>query len=231
MRKIILICLIVSSFMSMTAQWRIGITAGASYNNCSIDNHYMSDWHYKGTWGNIFPASVNLGTIGIMGQYDLNDWLGIRADVNLTMKNHQEYRTLVLTDYEVINHYLQLPIMASFSCGNQKLRGFFNLGFYTGFWLLSYDEGSERQLLSSTTMTGTLKNEFDNERDQRFDLGLVGGTGFEWRFKFRNKNWSWQIVEARIYYSTISTQKDYMKIKDPRYNTTLVLQSGLCYFF
>ena len=229
MRKIILICLIVSSFMSMTAQWRIGITAGASYNNCSIDNHYMSDWHYEGTWGNIIPGNLNLGTFGIMGQYDINDWLGIRTDINLTMKNHREYRTLISTNYEVMNHYLQLPLMASFSCGNQKLRGFFNLGFYTGFWLDSHNDGIMDNKYTSVK-TGYWKNEFDNVRDQRLDLGLVGGAGFEWRFIFLNKYWSWQIFEARIYYSTISTQKDYMKIKDPRYNTTLVLQSGLIYF-
>ena len=92
------------------------------------------------------------------------------------------------------------------------------------------DYGNQQFLMSSTTMSGTFKKEFVEKRDQRFDFGLVGGLGVEWRFKLLKKDWAWQIIEARIYYSTLSTQKDYMKIRDPRYNTTLALQSGLCYF-
>ena len=38
-------------------------------------------------------------------------------------------------------------------------------------------------------------------------------------------------VEARCYYSFISTVKQYMDIKDYRYNTTIGLQAGFSYIF
>ena len=233
MKRLFLFFFVISNCISVAAQWRVGITAGATYNDYSIDNHYMSDWHYKGAWGKLPTGSyyVYLSTLGIMGQYDITDWLGVRADLNWAMKDHRQYRTMVSTDYETLNSYLQLPIMASFSFGGDKIRGFLNTGFYTDYWLSSYDYGEQQFPMTGVGMYGKFRNEFDSERDQRFDFGFVGGAGIEWRFNFLKQNWTWQIIEARVYYSTTSTQKDYMKIKDPRYNTTFALQSGLCYFF
>ena len=232
MKKTLFFILFFLYTLMSNAQWRIGITGGATYNQYSIDNHYMSDWHFKGAWGKIPTNGYNIyiSTLGLMGQYDFCDWFGIRADFNWTMKDHRQYRTMLPTDYETLNSYIQLPIMVSFSFGGQKVRGFLNAGIYGGYWLCSYDYGNQQFLMSSTTMSGTFKKEFVEKRDQRFDFGLVGGLGVEWRFKLLKKDWAWQIIEARIYYSTLSTQKDYMKIRDPRYNTTLALQSGLCYF-
>jgi hypothetical protein len=49
----------------------------------------------------------------------------------------------------------------------------------------------------------------------------------EYRFA---SHWAAQ-AEMRYYYSVVSTQKDYMRVKDPKYNSTLALQAGVCYFF
>lgn len=223
MKKIAFTLVVISFSLVVNAQWRIGGTVGATYNLYSRHNHYMSDWHYQGAWGRV--RNVYFGSLGIMGQYDVNDWLGIRADLNWTMKNHRQYRTMISKDYETQNSYIQLPVMASFSFGGQKLRGFINAGFYTGYWLVSEDYGTVNNNKYIYT------NDFEGKRDQRIDFGCVGGVGLEWRFKIKNKDWAWQILETRLYYSTKSIQKDYMKIKDPRYNTTIALQSGLCYFF
>lgn len=221
MKRDVFILMFLTYSLMVNAQWRIGITGGATYNHYTIDNHYMSDWHYKGAWG---------GTAGLMGQYDFNDWFGVRVDLNWTMKNHQQYRTMISTDYETWNNYIQLPVMASFNFGSQRVVGFLTVGVYGGYWLNSWNHGTQ-QFMASNTISDTYKNEFVEERDQRFDCGFVGGIGIEWRFKILKQNWAWQIIETRIYYSAKSTQKDYMKINDPKYNTTLALQSGLCYFF
>lgn len=233
MKRIVLLLVFIVSTLSIKAQWRIGIMGGASYNYYTIDTHYMTDWHYKGAWGMIpmNDCDVYIGTYGFMGQYDFNDWFGLRADICVTMKNHRQYRTMVSTDYQTINKYLQLPVMSSFSFGGKRLRGFLNSGIYGGYWLSSYDYGKQQFLMSNIDISGNVKNIFDDKRDQRFDFGLVEGMGLEWRFNMFEQDWAWQIIEARLYYSTQSTQKDYMRIKTPRYNTTLVLQSGLCYFF
>lgn len=221
-KKVLGISILLLIPLLANAQWRIGLTAGGTYNTYSRDAHYMNDWHYEGAWG---------GTIGVMGQYDVTNWFGLRADLNWAMKNHRQYRTLVRTDYNTFNGYVQMPVLASFSFGNPKLKGFVNLGVYGGYWLNSSESGKWEFPIANATVTGTYDVSFDDRRDQRFDYGLVGGIGLEWRFKLMKQNWAWQIFEARIYYSTQSIQKDYMKVKDPRYNTTLAIQSGFCYFF
>lgn len=209
-KKSTIIIMFLAYSLISSAQWRIGATGGATYNHHSVVNHYKSDRHYKDEWG---------VTFGFMGQYELCDWFGMRADLNWTMKNHRQYMREVSVDNGnfhsqtrellVPNWYVQLPVMASFNVGGKKIRGYLNTGIYGGYWLCNG------------------KNEFVKERDQRYDYGFVGGAGLEWRWK---RNWALQI-ENGIYYSTKSTQKDYMRIKDPRYNTTLALQGGLCYFF
>ena len=180
----------------------------------------MTDWHYKGQWG---------WTLGLTAQYDINDWLGIRADMNWTQKNHRQYRTGFMSgiDYDTWNSYLQLPVMASFSFGGQKVRGFLNLGVYGGYWLSSRLKGSYLNSFSHEASKVDESAEFNDERDQRLDFGLTGGIGVEYRFA---RQWVAQI-ETRLYYSTISTQKNYMQLKDPKYNTTIAFQAAIYYFF
>ena len=43
-------------------------------------------------------------------------------------------------------------------------------------------------------------------------------------------HWAAQ-VEMRYYYSFVSTQKDYQRVHDPRYNSTLAVQAGVWYCF
>lgn len=193
---------------------------GGAWNHYAIDKHYMTDWHYEGQWG---------WTLGVTGQYDFNDWLAVRADLNMTQKNHRQYRTgnLAYTDYDTRNNYLQLPVMASFSFGGKKIRGFLNLGVYGGYWMSSRLKGSFYNTFSNRISKVDESVEFNSDRDQRLDCGLVGGLGVEYRFA---RHWAAQ-VESRCYYSTTSTQKNYMLLKDPRYNTTIGLQAAVCYIF
>jgi hypothetical protein len=201
------------------AQWRAGVTTGGAWNHYSINKHYMDDWDYEGKWGL---------TIGATGQYNFYDWLAVRADFNWTQKNHRQYRHLLNSvDYDTRNDYLQLPVMASFSFGSKQVRGFLNLGAYGGYWCSSRNRGTYYDAAIDATYNIDESVEFIDERDQRWDAGLVGGIGIEYVFA---KHWAAQ-VEARCYYSTTSIQKDYMQIKDPKYNTTIGLQAAICYIF
>lgn len=201
------------------AQWRVGVNGGATYNHSTISKHYMTDFQWKDRWG---------VTLGVMGQYDVNDWLGVRAELDWTQKNYQLTRQIFSNlDYKYVNNYLQLPVMASFSFGGKQLRGFCNAGVYGGYWLTSGREGTDFNNSSEKVYEFSENIEFNDERDQRFDFGFVGGIGLEYRFCQR---WAAQ-VEMRYYYSTVSTQKDYMRLSDPRYNSTLGVQAGLWYSF
>ena len=68
---------------------------------------------------------------------------------------------------------------------------------------------------------------FNTEKDNRLDLGLTGGLGLEYGF---SRRWAVQL-EARGYYSPTSQVKQYMRVKDYRYDTTLVLQAACLYRF
>ena len=201
------------------AQWRVGVNGGATYNHSTISKHYMTDFQWDDRWG---------VTFGVMGQYDVNDWLGVRAELDWTQKNYRLTRQILSNlDYKYVNNYLQLPVMASFSFGGKQLRGFCNAGVYGGYWLTSGREGTDFNNSSEKVYEFSENIEFNDERDQRFDFGFVGGIGVEYRFCQR---WAAQ-VEMRYYYSTVSTQKDYMRLSDPRYNSTLGVQAGLWYNF
>ena len=132
-----------------------------------------------------------------------------------------------ISDYKYVNNYLQLPVMASFSFGGQKLRGFCNLGVYGGYWLSSNYSGVDYNSFVGAPYDVKGHVDFNSDRDQRWDCGFVGGLGVEYRFA---RHWGAQ-VEARYYYSTTSVQKQYMRVKDYRYNSTLALQAGVSYFF
>lgn len=205
--------------MVASAQWRIGAQVGASCNHFVIDKQYQTDYQYKDRWGM---------TVSLTGQYDFKDWLAVRAELNWTQKNHRQTRyQLSQLNYRYFNNYLQLPVMASFSFGGQKLRGFCNLGVYAGYWLSSRREGTDYNSFTGKPYIIREDVKFNSDRDQRMDAGLLGGLGMEYRIA---RHWVAQ-VEVRYYYSTVSTQKDYMRVKDPRYNSTLALQLGGSYLF
>lgn len=219
------------------AQWRIGLTGGATINHYTIDKHYMEDWHYSNGWGTTF---------GISSQYNFLKLkkmkVGVRADLNWLQKNHREYRTTILDikvqtesgnlvnpiDFKVKNDYIQLPIMATVNYGG-RFHCFADVGFYGGYWCKSSLNGRLGEAYSITEVVAKLLSDndkdfiFDNERDQRYEFGLVGGIGGGWRFA---NHWDVQI-EVLWYRGLTSTQKNYMRTKDPRYNDTFVFQAGL----
>ena len=205
--------------MTASAQWRVGVTGGADYNVFSMNKQYLTDYEIDGRWG---------VTLGVSGQYDINSWLGVRADLNWTQKNHRIHRMILKDmDYKVQNDYLQLPVMATFSVGGQKLRGFCNLGVYAGYWLSSHRKGSDYNSFGKYTWDFNEKVSFNSESDQRWDCGFVGGIGLEYHI---TPHWAAQ-AELRHYYSTTSTTKQYMRVKDYRYNNTTAIQIGGYYIF
>lgn len=220
LRKKIAMALV--AFLMVTtaqAQWRVGVTGGADYNVFNMDQQYMTDYKVDGRWG---------VTLGITGQYNVTDWFGVRADLNWTQKNYRHSRVVYSdVDYKLTNNYLQLPVMASFSFGGERLRGFCNLGVYGAYWLNSHRKGTDWNTFSDRTFSFDEKVEFYDKRDQRWDCGLVGGIGLEYLI---TRHWAAQ-AEVRYYYSTISTTKQYMRNKDYRYHSTTAIQLGINYIF
>ena len=137
------------------------------------------------------------------------------------------------------DHYLSLPVMARFSFGGEKLRGFLHAGGYMGYWADSRVKGTEiswDNLIDDFLADNESfvfapydrRYEFISKRDNRFDAGLVGGVGVCYRI---HPNIELE-AEGRCYYALTSTTKDYMKhTKQPQYNTTFTIQAGVKYCF
>lgn len=218
MKKVLTVLALMLPMMAFS-QWRMGVNGGVDLNHYIIDKQFQTDYQFKDRWGL---------TMGVMGQYDVNDWLGIRAELNWTQKNYKQKRVVYnIMEHRYVNNYLQLPVMASFSFGGEQVRGFVNAGMYGGYWLNSSRKGFDTSTFSGRSYDFTEKMEFNNKRDQRWDIGFVGGGGVEYRFA---RHWAAQ-VEVRYYYSTTSVQKDYTGFKDPRYHSTLAMQAGVWYCF
>lgn len=220
-------CLALAAVLPATAQWRVGLTAGYSRNTLSVDTGYAYDLRYEARGG---------FTAGIPVQYDFRDWFGLRADLVFVQKGQKMHRTdaykAIYTDTR--NNYLQLPVMANFSFGGQRVRGFLNAGGYVGGWLSSHRKGVTMRLFSDEEGddSGAVspanryefdeKAPFDSRRDNRFEAGLVGGVGVSYRVAPRVE----LQAEGRCYYALTDMQKNYMKFHTPRYNTTFVVQVG-----
>jgi opacity protein-like surface antigen len=218
MKKLLFLLFLMLPFTA-SAQWRVGANVGASFNHPTIDRQYMTDLQYKDRWGI---------TTGLMGQYDFNEWLGVRAELNLTQKNYRQTRTVIQgQDYKFLNNYLLMPVMASFGFGSEKIRGFCNVGVYGGYWLNASRKGEDYNSFTKDYFTFSESMDFDKYQDQRWDCGFVGGLGLEYRFCNR---WGAQ-VEARYYYSTTSFRKEMPHLNDKRYHSTFGLQAGVMYFF
>lgn len=234
MKRIIISALILLAAifpMQIAAQWKVGATAGYDYNHYSIDTQYAYDLNFNNRGG---------ATVGVLGEYGFKDWFGLRAELVYLQKGHKMDRLYNETSQQRRDHYLEFPIMARFSFGSQKIRGFLHAGGYVGYWMTSHVKGVERSLTYNPDKQIEYEEEpneiysykksyvFDSRRDNRFDAGLLGGIGVSYRVLPQLE----VEVEGRCYYSLTSTTKDYMEYsKQPRYNTTVAIQTGVKYCF
>ncbi len=208
-----------NSFDAGKGKWRIGVSGGYTSNSYQKYNGYQSDWQQTKRGG---------ATAGISGQYDLNDWFGLRADLMWTQKNYHAARALMLMECNYTNDYIQLPVMASFSFGGEKVRGFFNAGVYGGYWMGSRVNGYTLNVISqipneSFNQSGMI----DSRRDNRYVVGCVAGAGVEINLA---PQWSVQ-TELRYYYDTTSQVQTEQNGYNGRYNSTLALQATAYYHF
>lgn len=203
------------------SRWKVGVAVGYTNNSYSMNNSYQSDWQQSNRGG---------VAVGLTGQYNFVDWFGVRMDLQWMQRNYRNSRALVVDKYNYTNDYLQIPLVADFSFGGKKLRGFFDAGVYGGCWLSSRVKGMGTNVfhaLDATLEPISQSGMIDGRRDNRMVFGYVGGMGLEYRFL---PQWSCQ-VECRYFYDATSQVKQYQAIKDYRYNGTLVIQAGAAYHF
>ena len=219
-RRILAVCVLSATAMTVSAQWRLGIYAGIDHCNHELSNGYAYTNLINGKSGGIF---------GIMGQYNFCDWFGVRADINLQNRNYNAIYSLELDRYRYRNTYVTLPILANFSFGSQQLRGYVNAGGYIAHWISKKVECQQvLNPLDRGDEAETSEPSDFGKADRRFDAGLAGSIGI-----------SYLVLpelainaEGSIYYGLVNSHKTGSSyFKQPAYDTTLGLTIGVAYIF
>ncbi|MBQ0015370.1 MAG: PorT family protein [Bacteroidales bacterium] len=205
--------------------WSVGITGGFCTNTPSIQvPDYASYITYKSGDG---------ATVGITGRYQIAKWLAARASMVWIQKNYKMDRmgyngsNIINTNYT--NNYISLPLAVQVQVG-YPFRLFAFAGGYVGYWLSGHRSGNTftmNYLLYGDVESTNFDTdwEFNDERDNRFDAGLMFGGGAS----FSIKNKIEVSAEAAYYYGLTDTQKQYMLYMRPHYNSTLAIQASILY--
>lgn len=216
------------------AQLSVGIEGGYTRNYLQTNNANRDFTNY--TPGNGF-------TVGIPVQYKLSNWFAIALDPSYMQKNYLQQRSSFYQGtYQIsTNSYAQLPVMAHFMFGGNKIQGFFNLGAYAGYWITGHVKGRMPNVLNpvdSVTATNSFyyyssaysyneKYAFDTRRDNRIEGGWIAGAGVNYAI---NDKYS-VFAEGRMMQSITDMQKKYMVNQTPKYNNTYSANLGILVSF
>lgn len=139
-------------------------------------------------------------TAGVMFRYIEEKHFGLIAELNMTQRGWKE--NFEESDYKYSHRftYLELPIMTHIFFGNQRIKGFFNLGPEINVMLgngiksnFAYQDAADMEYFINDTrhieqMTMDIKN--------RFDYGICGGAGMEINLNAKHS----LLLEGRFYY-------------------------------
>lgn len=139
-------------------------------------------------------------TAGVMFRYIEEKNFGLIAELNMTQRGWKE--ALDESDYQYSHRftYLELPIMTHIFFGNQRVKGFFNLGPEINVMLgdgissnFSYQTAGDLDyFINNTRHIEQMTMDVNN----RFDYGICGGAGMEVNLNAKHS----LLLEGRFYY-------------------------------
>lgn len=223
-------CTLVLNSVQAQQHWSIGIDVGYTNNEfyTNISNYEYS--YYKKEGGCIISMPL---------QYAVRDWFAIQAEPGFIQKSFSLWQTLQTaepTHLKSTYEYLQLPVMAHFSFGSHKWKGFMNIGGYSAYWVSGHIKGTEVDNYNVPFYPPALlylpqkvdsKYEFDDRRDRRLQFGFLAGAGVEYMLCAKYS----VFAESRYYQDQTEQQKSYMHNQVPRYNNTIAITAGCIYHF
>ena len=218
----------------LKAQLYLGIEAGGNKNYLVTSNQAQAFTNYDPKGGFSF---------GVPLLYQYNDWFALQSGLSYTQKNYQITRTGYFQGIyqKNTNSYLELPILAHFSFGDEQLKGFINLGGYAAYWMSDHLKGVETNVLNtvdSSSASNTLSTntgsygysysepyQFSTLKDKRLELGWIAGAGISYETISGHRF----LIEGRYTSSVTDQQKNYQLNQIPRYNSTWGISIG-CLF-
>lgn len=139
-------------------------------------------------------------TAGVMFRYVEEKNFGLVAELNVTQRGWKENLEESEYNYSHRFTYLELPIMTHIYFGNQRVKGFFNLGPEINLMLgdgisSNFDyqaAGDMDYFITSTRHIEQMTMDINN----RFDYGICAGAGMELNLNGKHS----LLLEGRFYY-------------------------------
>lgn len=139
-------------------------------------------------------------TAGVMFRYIEEKNFGLIAELNLTQRGWKEAFDDADYNYSHRFTYLELPVMTHIYFGNQRVKGFFNLGPELNVMLgdgissnFAYQEAADMDyFVHDTRHIEQLTMNIDN----RLDYGICAGAGLELNLNRKHS----LLLEGRFYY-------------------------------
>lgn len=134
----------------------------------------------------IYQACVLGGNGGLVFRYGAHKCCAIQIELNYQHRGWRETKGEDAYSREL--HYIELPLLMNLNFGNQRCRGFLNLGPQIGYCV--WDNNGDGTYLSNN------KTQY-KPIDHPFDWGIAGGIGVY----YRSRNAGLYQIEARFNYS------------------------------
>ena len=139
-------------------------------------------------------------TVGAMFRYIEEKNFGLVAELNLTQRGWKEAYDDADYKFDHRFTYLELPVMTHIFFGNQRVKGFFNLGPELNV-MIGDGISSNYDYKQAASMKYFLENARHIEQmtmdiNNRFDYGICGGAGMEINLNAKHS----LLLEGRFYY-------------------------------
>lgn len=217
--KIIIISLLVIVASSTFAQKRIkrevhiGVKGGTTWSTLSISPN-IRDQYTLGYTG------------GVALRYIEERFFGFIVELNLTQHGWGEEfaNDDAAYKYTRTTNYLEIPFLTHIYFGKKNFRFFFNLGPQIGYCI---GESTNTNFDPNTTIFSEYREteQYYKSVEQKFDYGLVGGGGIEFRIKQSSF-----MLESRYYFGLSdifnNSSADYFSV-----SSNQQIQLSLSYMF
>ena len=203
MKKLILACLLYSLCFSVSAQsrknfkpeWNIGIGGGPTFSSVDFQAGSTNS-------GSVSTKSKQQFSGGISARYISEKSLGIIVELNYSQQGWDEKfpdddANYIGATYSRQLNYIDMPILTHIYFG-RKVRFFINLGPKIGYLLSEKEEMNDilaNYLASGNLPSNTATAQYYREVKNKFDYGIMGGMGLEFRSGIGNFS-----LEGRYYF-------------------------------
>lgn len=204
--KLFLLLIITVTTLSLKAQLSIGARGGINYASVDFYPRVAQDYIITNHYGAVL-------------RYISEPHFGIQIEANYTERGWRQIFYKVDDYIQRKTNYIEMPVMTHFYLGKNRFRVFLNGGF-----ALSYALSAELDSLRKGN-SGVVNYKFDNEVDKRFEFGVLGGGGVE--FKYGQHCF---LLEGR-YYLGLTNLREPVDAEVIDYARNTVINISLTYLF